>query len=124
MRGAEGQTRLLRLFQRQQVMRLAGNVARSKFLSFFFLSFTPMCNPPGSAPSHRAGLEPGMPAREAGALPRRLKATATSVSEVYTQPLLAYIRYTCTRRHKLSRRYCTIKQPVSLNSSRTCRDRV
>ncbi len=31
------------------------------------------CNPPGSAPSHRAGLEPGMPAREAGALPRRLK---------------------------------------------------
>ncbi len=34
--------------------------------------------PPGSAPSHRAGLEPGMPAREAGALPRRLKATASS----------------------------------------------
>ncbi len=24
-----------------------------------------MCNPPGSAPSHRAGLEPGMPVREA-----------------------------------------------------------
>ncbi len=35
---------------------------------------------PGSAPSHRAGLEPGIPAREAGALPRRLKATAPSVS--------------------------------------------
>ncbi len=63
------------------------------------------CNPPGSAPSHRAGLEPGMPAREAGALPRRLKATASNVSrqsasfwgqssEVYTQPLLAYICYT------------------------------
>ncbi len=63
------------------------------------------CNPPGSAPSHRAGLEPGMPSREAGALPRRLKSTASSVShqsasfwdqgsEVYTQPLLAYIRYT------------------------------
>ncbi len=39
-----------------------------------------MCNPPGSAPSHRAGLKPGMPAREAGALPRRLKATASNVS--------------------------------------------
>ncbi len=34
-----------------------------------------MCNPPRSAPSHQAGLEPGIPAREAGALPRRLKAT-------------------------------------------------
>ncbi len=30
----------------------------------------------------RAGLEPGMPAREAGALPRRLKATASSISRV------------------------------------------
>ncbi len=35
------------------------------------------CNPPGSAPSHRAGLESGTLAREAGALPRRLKATAS-----------------------------------------------
>ncbi len=26
------------------------------------------CNPPGSAPSHQTGLEPGFPAREAGAL--------------------------------------------------------
>ncbi len=39
-----------------------------------------ICNPPGSAPSHRAGLELGMPAWEAGALPRRLKATVSSVS--------------------------------------------
>ncbi len=38
------------------------------------------CNSPGSAPSHRAGLKPGTPAWEAGALPRRLKATASSVS--------------------------------------------
>ncbi len=36
--------------------------------------------PSGSAPSHRAGLEPGIPAREAGALPRRLKAIDSSVS--------------------------------------------
>ncbi len=28
--------------------------------------------PPGSAPSHRAGLEPGFPARDAGALTRDL----------------------------------------------------
>ncbi len=65
------------------------------------------CNPPSSAPSHRAGLEPGIPVREAGALPRRLKATASSVnrqsasfwgqeSEVYTQPLLAYTSVTLT----------------------------
>ncbi len=39
-----------------------------------------MCNPPGSAPTHRAGREPGTPVREAGALPRRLKATASNVS--------------------------------------------
>ncbi len=40
-----------------------------------------VCNPPpGSEPSHRAGLEPGMPAREAGTLPRRLMATASSIS--------------------------------------------
>ncbi len=48
------------------------------------------CNPPKSAPSHRAGLEPGMLAREAGTLPRRLKA------------LLAYICYTrspCSSQH-------------------------
>ncbi len=38
------------------------------------------CNPPGSAPSHRAGLEPGILTREAGAIPRMLKATASSVS--------------------------------------------
>ncbi len=31
------------------------------------------CNPPGSAPSHRAGLEPGFQAREAGALTRNAK---------------------------------------------------
>ncbi len=31
------------------------------------------CNTPGSAPSHRAGLEPGFPAREAGALTRNAK---------------------------------------------------
>ncbi len=31
------------------------------------------CNRPGSAPSHRAGLEPGFPAREAGALTRNAK---------------------------------------------------
>ncbi len=36
------------------------------------------CNSPGSAPSLRAGLKPGT--WEAGALPRRLKATASSVS--------------------------------------------
>ncbi len=40
--------------------------------------------PPGSAPSHRVGLEPGMLAREAGALPRSLKATASSVSRQST----------------------------------------
>ncbi len=38
------------------------------------------CNPLGSAPTHRAGREPGTPVREAGALPRRLKATASSIS--------------------------------------------
>ncbi len=58
-----------------------------------------------SVPSHRAGLEPGTPVRE-------LKAIASSISrwgqgsEVYTQPLLAYIRYTCfysiTRWHRCS----------------------
>ncbi len=32
-----------------------------------------LLNPPGSAPSHRAGLEPGFPAREAGALTRNAK---------------------------------------------------
>ncbi len=48
----------------------------------------------------RAGLEPGILAREAGALPRRLKASSVSAPlfEVrgvrFTQPLLAYIRYT------------------------------
>ncbi len=31
------------------------------------------CNPLGSAPSHRAGLEPGFPTREAGALTRNAK---------------------------------------------------
>ncbi len=31
------------------------------------------CNPPGSAPSHRAGLEPGFPVRDAGALTRNAK---------------------------------------------------
>ncbi len=37
----------------------------------------------------RAGIEPGILAWEAGALPRRLKG-----SEIYTQqPLLGYIRY-------------------------------
>ncbi len=39
--------------------------------------------PPGSTPSQlvlRAGLEPGILAREAGGLPRRLKATVSSVS--------------------------------------------
>ncbi len=41
-----------------------------------------ICNPPGSAPSHRAGLEPGMPAWEAGALPRRLKAILPIVKTV------------------------------------------
>ncbi len=30
-------------------------------------------NPPGSAPSHRAGLEPGFPAREVGALTTNAK---------------------------------------------------
>ncbi len=29
--------------------------------------------PPGSAPSHRPGLEPGFPAREAGALTKNAK---------------------------------------------------
>ncbi len=51
-----------------------------------FRCFVVGCNnehsvtPPGSASSHRAGLKPGMPAREVGALPRRLKATSSSVS--------------------------------------------
>ncbi len=47
-----------------------------------FISFIPSAHvtPPGSAPTHRAGREPGTPVREAGALPRRLKATASSVS--------------------------------------------
>ncbi len=31
------------------------------------------CNPPGSAPSHRAGLEPGFPVRDAGTLTRNAK---------------------------------------------------
>ncbi len=31
------------------------------------------CNPPASAPSHRAGLEPGFPARDAGSLTRNAK---------------------------------------------------
>ncbi len=44
-----------------------------------FISQVCLCNTPGSAPSHRAGLEPGIPAQEAGALPRRLKATASNV---------------------------------------------
>ncbi len=65
--------------------------------------------PPG--PHHpnsfllRAGLEPGTPAREAGALTRSAKGYSLKHqslerlfwgqgSEVYTQPLLAYIRYT------------------------------
>ncbi len=63
----------------------------------------------------RAGPEPGILVREAGALPRRLKATASTVShqsisfwgqgsEVYTQqPLLAYIRYT---EHPLLIQWC------------------
>ncbi len=38
---------------------------------------------------YRAGLEPGIPAQEAGALPRTLKATSY-------KPLLAYIRYIYT----------------------------
>ncbi len=63
--------------------------------------------PPG--PHHpnsfllRAGLEPGIPAREAGVLTRNAKGYSLKRqslerlfegSEVYTQPLLAYIRYT------------------------------
>ncbi len=65
-----------------------------------------MCNPPGSAPSHRAGLKPGTLAWEAGALPSTLKAPLALVARTplfeirgvrfYTQqPVLAYIRYRC-----------------------------
>ncbi len=59
-----------------------------------------VCNPPGSAPTHRAGREPGTPVREAGALTRPLASvTRAPHFEVrgvrfYTQPLPAYIRYT------------------------------
>ncbi len=75
--------------------------------------------PPGSAPSHRAGLVSGMPAREAGALPRRLKNTASSIncqsasfwgqgSEVYTQqPLLAYIPYTMIQKTLMDKDWIT-----------------
>ncbi len=62
-----------------------------------------ICNTPSQGPHHhnsfllRAGLEPGIPAREAGALTRNAKGYSASfwgqASEVYTQPLLAYIRY-------------------------------
>ncbi len=60
-----------------------------------------MCNPP-PGPHHpnwfllRAGLEPGIPAREAGALTRNAKARGPLFEvrgvRFYTQPLLAYIR--------------------------------
>ncbi len=42
------------------------------------------CNPPpGSAPSHRAGLEPGFPAREAGALTRNAKGQSQSLERLF-----------------------------------------
>ncbi len=40
--------------------------------------------PPESAPSPRAGLEPGFPVRQAGALNRNAKATASSVNRLNT----------------------------------------
>ncbi len=52
--------------------------------------------PPGSAPSHRAGLEPGIPAREAGALPRRLK--AKPLASVARAPLFEVRRVRFTHR--------------------------
>ncbi len=54
---------------RTWLMWLNGGVEPKNRIVSSFVYY--ICNPPGSAPSHRAGLEPGMPAREAGALPRR-----------------------------------------------------
>ncbi len=53
-----------------------------------------MSNPPGSTPSHRADLEPGIPAREVGALPRRLKPLAS----VARAPLFEVSRVRFTHR--------------------------
>ncbi len=54
---------------------------------YYYICF-PLCAHV-TPPSHWTGLEPGMPAREAGALPRRLKAT-TSNPYWHTSVTLTY----------------------------------